>query len=139
MDPDGGVYVSDQGNLRIRRIDRGRVLAYAGGGDRTKLEGAAGRLFGMATRAMAAGPDSTLYVAEESYRQIATLRSPFPGTSSGETILPDDSGAELYVFDARGRHLRTLESLTLATKLTFTYDGAGRLTKSRIGIRTRSA
>ncbi len=129
VDNDGAVYVADQGNLKIRRIDRGRVQAYAGGGDRVTLEGSAGRLSSLSTRAMAVGSDGTLYVAEESKNQIATLRSPFPGTSSGETLLPDDSGSEIYVFDARGRHLRTLEALTLSPRITFTYDASGHLFK----------
>jgi RHS repeat-associated protein len=128
LDADGALFVSDQGNLRIRRVDRGRVFAYAAGsGSRTKLPGSAGRLFSLSTRAMALGADGALYVADEGSHQIASLRSPFPGTQTGEVLLPDEQGSEIYVFDSRGRHLRTLDALTLATRLTFTYDAAGRL------------
>ncbi len=129
VDPDGVVYVSDQGNLRIRRIERGRVLAYAGGGDRPSLEGAGGRLLGLSSRTLALGNDGALYATDETLNRVVSLRSPFPGTTAGETLLPDESGSEIYVFDSKGRHLRTLDALTSTPILSFTYDASGRLTK----------
>ena len=129
VDPDGVVYVSDQGNLRIRRIDRGRVQAYAGGGDRPSLEGSGGRLLALSTRTLALASDGTLVATEESQNRVVTLKSPFPGTTSGETLLPDESGSQVYVFDARGRHIRTLDALTTTPILTFSYDAEGRLVK----------
>lgn len=129
LDIEGALYVADQGNLRIRRVDRGRVQAYAGGGDRTALEGSSGRLASISTRTLAVGPDGTLYATEESLYRVVSLRSPFPGTASGETLLPNEAGSEIFVFDSKGRHLRTLDGLTYSPVLTFTYDAQGRLSK----------
>jgi streptogramin lyase len=116
LDIEGALYVADQGNLRIRRVDRGRVQAYAGGGDRTALEGSSGRLASISTRTLAVGPDGTLYATEESLYRVVSLRSPFPGTASGETLLPNEAGSEIFVFDSKGRHLRTLDGLTYSPR-----------------------
>lgn len=49
------------------------------------------------------------------------------GGRAGERWLPAEDGAELFVFDPSGRHLRTLDALTGATLVRFEYDAAGRL------------
>ena len=42
-------------------------------------------------------------------------------------MLPSAGGRELYVFDSRGRHLRTVDERTNVTLYTFTHDGDGLL------------
>lgn len=49
-------------------------------------------------------------------------------TNSG-VILTSRDGAELYLFDATGRHLKTLNAVTGSVLLSFDYDQAKRLSK----------
>ena len=49
--------------------------------------------------------------------------------ASGEQAVASYDGRLAYVFDARGRHLRTVDALLGITLLTFAYDTAGRLTE----------
>jgi RHS repeat-associated protein len=129
VDADGTVYVSDLGNARIRRIKNGRVHAYAGGGDRFSLEGSAARIHAINSWTLAIGSDGTLYADDWPNSRVIAVKSALPGTSKGETLLPDESGSEIYVFDDTGRHLRTLDALTSTPIASFEYDDAGRLVK----------
>jgi RHS repeat-associated protein len=47
--------------------------------------------------------------------------------ASGERVVPSYDGLRAYVFDAKGRHVRTVDALLGTTLVTFTYDSAGRL------------
>lgn len=75
--------------------------------------------------AVAAGPDGLLYFGD--YTVIRRVTPLNPGLALGHYRLASDDGAEVYEFDATGRHLRTLDGLTGETVLTFTYDETGRL------------
>jgi RHS repeat-associated protein len=46
---------------------------------------------------------------------------------SGERAIPTYDGLQAYVFDAAGRHVRTVDALLGTTLVTFAYDTAGRL------------
>ena len=46
----------------------------------------------------------------------------------GEVAVPTYDGATAFVFDASGRHLRTVDGHLGLTQLTFAYDATGRLT-----------
>src|SRR5262249_1246929 len=56
------------------------------------------------------------------------VRAGEPGLALTNIVLPSEDGAEAYVFDGVGRHLRTHETLTGALRQQFAYDGNGRLT-----------
>ena len=47
--------------------------------------------------------------------------------ASGERVIPTYDGLRAYVFDVKGRHVRTVDALLGTTLLTFTYDSSGRL------------
>jgi YD repeat-containing protein len=47
--------------------------------------------------------------------------------SGGESYIADPDGARLHVFTPAGRHVRTLDALTLAALQIMHYDAAGRL------------
>jgi YD repeat-containing protein len=87
----------------------------------------------------AAAPDGTLYVSESNGFRIRKLTPPMPGYASGETLIPDETGREVYVFDSRGRHLRTVDARTQVVTALFEYDPAGRLriVKDLLGLETR--
>ena len=50
---------------------------------------------------------------------------------SGERVVPSYDGLRAYVFDAQGRHVRTVHALLGTTLVTFTYDAAGRLSAAQ--------
>jgi RHS repeat-associated protein len=52
---------------------------------------------------------------------------PLAGFSRDDLVIPSDDGAEIYVFDRNGRHLRTLDALTGAMRYQLSYDSAGHL------------
>jgi YD repeat-containing protein len=76
---------------------------------------------------LAYGPDGRLYVADDGNHCIRQIGSPLAGTSATDILIPSDSGNEVYIFDANGRHLRTVSSLTNTILTTFGYDPDGKL------------
>jgi RHS repeat-associated protein len=123
--PNGDVLISDGDH--IRRVSRGRITSVAGGGTRGAPEGFAGAIASFTAKAVAVAPDGVVYVGDQGFASVLALRSPFPGVSQNELSIPSESGADVYVFDGAGRHLRTLDGLTSFVKQTFTYDPGGRL------------
>jgi YD repeat-containing protein len=138
--PDGSVYVSDSN--RVRRITaEGVITALAG----TGVAGFGGD-GGAATQAvlfqsdggLAVAPDGSVYITDAINNRIRPVGPPLPGFDSRDIAVPAEDGTELYVFNANGRHLRTLDALTSAVRSEFAYDPAGRLVqiKDRSGLVT---
>jgi len=61
------------------------------------------------------------------YGGVGELTRALPLLSSGNSILASQRADELYELDSRGRHLRTIDPLTSATRMTFGYDSNGLL------------
>jgi RHS repeat-associated protein len=129
---DGQVYINDSTyNYRVRMVaPNGIITTIAGNGS---LYGSGGD-GGPATQApigyisgLALGPEGTLYLSESSNYVVRALVPSLPGTTVGEFTVASGDGSELYVFDASGQHLRTLDALTGAVLYRFTYDAARRL------------
>lgn len=80
-----------------------------------------------------------LYVADTSNARIRHLRDIFPGTASGDLLIPSEDGSEIYHFDSSGRHLRTLDAMTSAVRFSFFYDEEGQLIEitDLAGLKTR--
>jgi RHS repeat-associated protein len=76
---------------------------------------------------VAVDPRGFVVVADFHNDRLRQIEQPFPGFTGGEFLIPSQDGAELYVFDPAGRHLRTLHPLTGGTLRQFGYDPAGRL------------
>lgn len=122
VDPDGIVYISDQNNLRIRRVERGRIYGYVAGGTRDTPNGSALGLRTVSAPGLAVSSDgATVYATDQASMSVLAFRSPFAGLSAGEITIPSEDGGEIFVFDPSGRHLRTLDALTLSPILTFRY------------------
>ena len=138
---DGSLYVNDPGIKRIRRIaPDGNITTVAGTGNGcSAATGPCGGDNGPAQRAdlgfgsqgpqrISLLPDGTFYAADTATHRVRRVASPLPGFNATAITIPSEDGNELYVFDANGRHLRTVNTLTGANLYTFAYDGAGRLT-----------
>ncbi|HEY1013263.1 MAG TPA: SBBP repeat-containing protein [Herpetosiphonaceae bacterium] len=130
--PEGGYYLADTSNNRIRLVgENGIVSTIAGNG----VEGDAGD-GGSPTAAelhqpdnIAVGPDGRLFIGSNygSMARIRVVAPSLPGVAMDETSVPSEDGRELYVFDRAGRHLRTMDTTTGAPLYQFGYDAEQRL------------
>ena len=142
--PDGLMYIVESNRKRVRRLDAdGMVRRVAGGGscDRPPKprpdgsgtmadvgdDGPAMQACLPLPRDVAFTPDGTMHVSDWSISSLRRVGTGLPGFSDADLVVPSGDGAELYRFDANGRHLKTVDALTGATLLEFGYDTAGRL------------
>jgi RHS repeat-associated protein len=142
LGPDGSIYLHQP--RRIRRISpQGIITTIAGTGAFAPQCGTVttpscttDQLAAQApintdgrNNGMAIGPDGSIYFGtyqgDHRIRRIVPFFRSY--TATGIAIASED-GAEVYEFDATGRHLRTRDALTKRILLAFTYDAAGRLT-----------
>ncbi|MCI0536987.1 MAG: hypothetical protein L0Z50_17365 [Verrucomicrobiales bacterium] len=141
VDVDGSVFVADRDNNRIRRIGPDGFITTIAGlgtsdpeGDPSKTGDGGPALQARLVKPsrLALAPDGSLLVvagdfsAGFSIRRIGPL---LPGISDTDSLIASADGAELYVFDRTGRHLRTLEALTGSTLFEFDYTEDGQLAK----------
>jgi len=123
---DGSFYIA--ATNRVRRVGTdGIINTFTGNGNAAPFaDGGPGPQTAIATaNGLAAGPDQAIYVADAGHHRIRRVASALPGLSASDILVPSDDGHEAYVFSGEGRHLRTLDALTGATLLTFTYDANG--------------
>jgi RHS repeat-associated protein len=128
--PDGTLYFTGGGYLR--RVDpSGALRILAGcisfptpvncvndGGQRataTTLHGPFG---------VDIGPDGRVYILDNFARRIDR---PLPTLDVTDIVVASDEGSELYIFDADGKHLRTIDPLLGHTVYEFGYTDAGLL------------
>jgi RHS repeat-associated protein len=121
--PDGSLYVADYFNSLIRRVSPGGTISTV-----ESLSEPWG---------IAVGPNGNFYITDRSQHVHELKQSPLTVTLGEQTISSEDR-AQVYVFDATGRHLRTLETFTGALLYRFSYDAKGRLSSitDRDGLMT---
>ncbi|MBL8247056.1 MAG: hypothetical protein JNK95_01665, partial [Candidatus Competibacter sp.] len=129
--PDGSVLISSEN--RIRRVGPdGIITTFAG----TGTNGYSGD-GGLATQArlsfptgVAVAADGSVLIADRNNSRIRKVApNNLPGfVGNADFAIASSDGRHLYAFDANGRHLRTVDTLTQAVVYTFAYDSAGRLT-----------
>ncbi len=123
--PDESLYIAEYGGHRIRRIDaRGVITTFAGTGTAgTTMEGAPAVDTNIYwPRSVLVGEDGSMYIMARYMQRIAP---PTANIGITELALPSKDGSMMYVFDYRGRHLRTVDTVTGKNLLTFTYDANG--------------
>lgn len=130
---DGSVFISQSGfGLSIRRVGPdGIITTFAGNNTFGPIIGDGGP----ATRSnvdvphgLAIGPDGALYIAQNSgaNNRVRRVGPALSGLGSAEVAVASQDGSRLYVFDPNGLHLRTLDALTNAALVEFSY-ASGRL------------
>jgi RHS repeat-associated protein len=129
---DGGWFVADGGNQRIRRVGPdGTIATVVGTGD-AGGEGDGGPALLATLNApseISLGPDGSLYIADSRNDRIRRVAPALAGVAVavGDVALPSEDGSELFILNASGRHLRTHDTLTGGVRWRFEYDEAGRL------------
>lgn len=129
---DGSLYVSE--GQRLRKIGPdGTITTIAGTGEFVETyEPGAGIGYPatgapLAMSEVSIGPDGTIHLADRP--GVRSVVPAYPGrTTAPEIVIPSEDLAELFVFDERGRHLRTIDAHTNSQRFEFSYDDAGRLT-----------
>jgi RHS repeat-associated protein len=131
LGPEGSIYVADSSASRIRRITPdGIITTIVGNGVRTTVgehvpdTAPINAPFGIGLAA-----DGTLYYTENNNLvRVRRARPVLPGFSAvGDFVLPASDGSEVYVFNSRGRHLRTINPHTNSLIYSFGYDANGKL------------
>ena len=128
--PDGVLYIADTWNHRVRRVATDGIITTVAGTGEDGFSGEAGPPVNAQLSyplGPAVAPDGALYVADSNNHRVRKVTTPMPGTGADEIPVPSGDGAELYVFDKKGKHQRTLDAATGVVLHRFSYDGAGRL------------
>ncbi|WP_395245162.1 RHS repeat-associated core domain-containing protein [Agromyces sp. MMS24-K17] len=127
--PDGGYLFTDVFTHRLRKVGTDGTISTVAG---TKLTGSTGD-GGLAAKAalntpsaVAVAPDGRLLIADTGNSRFRMIAPPLPDTLRDDVTIASTDGSELYVFES-GRHVRTLDAITGATRATIAYDDHGRL------------
>jgi RHS repeat-associated protein len=130
--PDGTVLILAQDST-IRAVSAaGSITRLAGVAGQTGHSGdnglAAAATFS-AARGIRVAPDDSVYLACTNDNRIRRISGALPGFSDGTNLFrfPTADGKRLDVFNGRGRHLATLDTLTGTELIRFGYDSAGHL------------
>jgi YD repeat-containing protein len=136
--PNGSMLFTDSRNDRIRLVKPNGIITTITGsgvsGYYYSMEFAEGSpatqaRLGLPTQ-VAVAPDGNIFFAvknENAGMHLLKLSPPLTGFTGNELVVASEDGRQLYSFDASGRHLRTVDTLTGTTLYTFAYDSAGRL------------
>jgi len=139
--PDSTVFIGAYALAKVRRINPfGTIDTVAGngffGGPGSGAPGCTGdNCPGPATalgsiQSLALGPAGEIYASDGDGLQLIvrlTSASARLNVSLTDILVPSPDAREVYFFDSRGRHQRTLDALTNAALQTFSYDSAGRV------------
>ena len=128
---DDSIYIVEYLGRRIRKVSAdGTIVSVAGNGQTANTDDglpALNAYFYSPPKAVSIGKDaSSIYIVSGNVQRIA---HPYANVSDTEVAVPSENGTELYVFDLRGRHLRTVDTLTGAVIYTFTYGTSGYVTR----------
>jgi RHS repeat-associated protein len=128
----GAVFVIGQSagttRYRIFRLLGNEPLAIAGSldaGPSLPAEGTPALQARIDPRSMAIAPNGDIAFADSD--RVRALARPTSVSKEAEFLVPSEDGAVVYVFDARGRHLRTLDAITNTVLLEFGYRADGLL------------
>ncbi len=132
---DGSYFIAEADNGRIRLVSpEGRISTFAGSGE---LSYESVSPDGTPALALALGrpvslslaPDGTLLYSDYYDMNVGSLGTDLPGFTNQEILLPSVGGNEVYVFDPKGRHLRTLNAGTGTKLYSFHYTSSGLLSE----------
>jgi RHS repeat-associated protein len=125
LDADGGCYLADYMNNRIRYIRPDGIIAtYAGEGSSAYAgdEGPArqGSLSG--PKGLGIAHDGALLIADTLNKRVRQVAFYLEGVGLSDILVASDSGDLIYNFDSSGRHQATYNAYTGEALLTFGYS-----------------
>ncbi|MCP4926358.1 MAG: hypothetical protein GY916_10470 [Gammaproteobacteria bacterium] len=115
---------------KIRRISAdGIITTLAGTGELGSFgeNGPAARAQFKNPRGIALSPNGDVFLADLSNYAVRKISSAFLDPGVGSILIPSQDAARLYRFNANGRHVDTVNSITGAVTRAFAYDPQGRL------------
>jgi YD repeat-containing protein len=118
---DGTLYAAAPGG-KLEPIGGGGSGSIANENDATPL----GSVY-FGAEALTVGPDGSIHFVTGGKLMSSSL--PLPAFDLNGYLVPSSDGDEVYAFDAAGRHLRTLDRVTTASRYRFTYTQDGLLAK----------
>jgi RHS repeat-associated protein len=134
--PEGDLYLGlNFTGAKTPRIDLlkrdGTRITVAGGGNTAIQEGIPAAQANLtALRAVILGPDGSLFLAPgDGGSRLLRVGPVLPGIADTATLIASDDARQLYLFDERGRHIRTINALSGNALFEFGYDEQGRLTR----------
>jgi RHS repeat-associated protein len=133
VDGEGNLYILDRGMGRVRKVNGDGLITTVTGNGTPGYSGDGGPAQSAQINIGVWGDifidgDGNLYIADQNNHRIRKVSSLFPGFTGQDLTVPSSDGRELYAFDSRGRHLRTIDSLTGTIRYQFAHDSAGYLT-----------
>ncbi len=72
-------------------------------------------------------PDGSILIADSQSARVRRLTQLLPGLDKNDYLIASENGKELYHFNWRGKHMRTLNALTQAVLQQFNYNEDGTL------------
>ncbi len=134
LDDDGTLFVGDRGLVRRMRPD-GSITNFAGTGGEPYtciVDSCPSTQIAISfPLGLVAAPDHSLFLSEANqfiYAGILHLTAGIATATVAQTTVASSDGTEAYVFDGRGRHLRTVDAVTGVILAQLGYDAAGMLT-----------
>lgn len=131
---DGSLYIVDEENLRVRRVDPSGIISTIAGSGEGRSEQAPVGDGGSALEATFVRPrvgflhhDGTYWVADMDDARIRRISPPLPGYTNSTSWVAGADGSELYEFDTNGQHLQTVDAMTGVMRLQFGYTESGEL------------
>ena len=123
----GELFIADAGNRRIARVNvQGLLYTYVGGGENSNATQPTDMALS-AVGSVALDSEGGLYLTDAS--TLWRVQSPYPAFANKSFQVVSEDGQELYQFDAQGRHLATLSTLTGAMLYQFTRNASGLVTQ----------
>ncbi|MDD5309983.1 MAG: hypothetical protein PHU25_21915, partial [Deltaproteobacteria bacterium] len=140
VDRDGAIFIGegdsshgDYEHSRLRIIVDDMVRPFAGTGvtaeDARDHYGPALKARIYDPRDVAIAPDGSVYFSDLRFPATIHKVAQPSGQDGGAStyLVPSEDGSEVYVFDRKGRHLKTRDAMTGAVRYEFAYDANGLL------------
>ncbi len=122
----GELYIVDRNNFRVRYVDSQGVIRTVMGDGRSLVgsDGVPGPLTSFVNpQDVDVMPDGTLLVTDTGAFKIRQYSSVFfSNDGNGNTVVPSEDGSEIFIFDSKGQHLKTLFAMTGGVKWVFAYS-----------------